>query len=200
MARDGVDTDADEEALLARCRAGDQHAFRILLEAHHQQVYRTAYALVADVDEAADLTQETFLKAWRALPRFRGDATVGTWLTRLALNTARDHLRRRRGHTMLALLRGAGPQVADDPAAAAADRDELRRALGQLSAQAREVVALRFGRDLPLAEIAALLDCPEGTVKSRLHGALTRLGALLRRERATVTGEQPVGGTDERPR
>ncbi len=176
---------ADEAELLARCRAGDQLAFRRLLELHHQRVYRTAYALVADADEATDITQETFLKAWRALPGFRGDATLSTWLTRLALNAARDHLRRRRVQATLDTLRGGPGPVGDDPARAVADRDELGRALGQLSARAREVVALRYGRDLSLAEIAAILDCPEGTVKSRLHGALTRLRAIMRAARAT---------------
>jgi len=179
---------ADEAELLARCRDGDQLAFRRLLELHHQQVYRTAYALVADADEAADITQETFLKAWRALPGFRGDAAFGTWLTRLALNTAHDQLRRRRARAALDVLRGVPGRAGDDPAGAVADRDELGRALGQLSAQAREVVALRYGRDLSLAEIAALLDCPEGTVKSRLNGALTRLRALLKTARATSDG------------
>jgi len=183
MARDGADT--DEAALLARCRAGDHVAFRLLLERHHQQVYRTAYALTTDADEAADITQETFLKAWRALPGFRGDAALGTWLTRLALNTARDGLRRRRTRATLDTLRGVPGRAHDDPAGAVADSDELQRALGQLSAQAREVVALRYGRDLSLSEIAALLDCPEGTVKSRLNGALTRLRALLQTARAT---------------
>jgi len=197
MARDGDNTDGDEAALLARWRAGDQEAFRRVLEAHHQQVYRTAYALTADADAAADIAQETFLKAWRAVAAFRGDAAVGTWLTRLALNTARDHLRRRRGRAVLALLRGAGPRAADDPAVAAADRDEIERALGQLPARGREVVALRYGRDLSLAEIAALLDCPEGTVKSRLNGALTRLRVLLRREPGTMADVRSTGGTDE---
>lgn len=195
MARDRLDT--NEATLLARCRAGDQQAFRVLLEAHHQQVYRTAYALTADADEAADITQETFLKAWRALPGFRGEASVGTWLTRLALNTARDHLRRRRRPAPLALLLGTGSRAADDPAVAAADRDELARALRQLPARGREVVALRYGRDLSLAEIAALLDCPEGTVKSRLHGALARLRVLLRRGSATMADARATGGSDE---
>jgi len=189
---------ASEAELLARCHAGDQLAFRRLLELHHQQVYRTAYALVADADEAADITQETFLKAWRSLSGFRGDATFSTWLTRLALNTARDHLRRRRARAVVTLFRGTPQRAGDDPAGAVADRDELRRALGQLSAQGREVVALRYGRDLSLAEIAALLDCPEGTVKSRLHGALTRLRAIVRRDAAaTASG---AGGRSERGR
>ncbi len=173
-----------EANLLARCRAGDQAAFRRLVEEHHQRIYRVAYAVVPDAEDAAEITQETFIKAWHALPGFRGEAAFATWLTRLALNTARDHLRRGRARRE---RDAAYPAVttASDPAEPFANRDELARALDLLTPQAREVVALRYGHELSLAEIAAVLACPEGTVKSRLNGALTRLRAILRRERVT---------------
>jgi RNA polymerase sigma-70 factor (ECF subfamily) len=181
----------EEAALLARCRTGDEGAFRRLMDLHHQHVYRTSFALTGDADTAADITQETFLKAWRGLPSFRGNAALSTWLTRLALNAARDHLRRRRVHAPFAGWRGsAAPSgaAADDPAGAIAERDELGRALDGLPARAREVVALRYGRDLTVAEIAAILDCPEGTVKSRLNGALARLRLILRQQETAVAG------------
>jgi RNA polymerase sigma-70 factor, ECF subfamily len=181
-----VACERDPEAeLLARCRAGDHEAFRRVVELHHQRIYRVAYAVMAEEGEAAEVTQETFIKAWRGLPRFRGDAALATWLTRLALNTARDHLRRQRARQVLHLLRGTARAGDDDPAEAVAERDAVRHALGQLSPQARQIVALRYGQDHSIAEIAALLACPEGTVKSRLNGALIRLRAILQRERAT---------------
>lgn len=173
-----------EAELLARCRAGDQAAFRRLVEAHHGRVYCTAFAVVADEGAAAEVTQEAFIKAWRALPRFRGEAALATWLTRLALNAARDHLRRQRARPVLLFLGAPSGAPGRESLQAAEDRDELRRALDRLSPEARRIVALRYGRDLSLAEIAAILDCPEGTVKSRLHAALTRLRAILQRERA----------------
>lgn len=182
MVYDGTESEA---SLLVRCRAGDQQAFRRLLEEHHQRIYRVAYAVVADAEEAAEITQETFIKAWHALPGFRGEAAFTTWLTRLALNTARDHLRRGRARRERDAAYAVVATIASDPAEPFADRDEIARALDLLTPQAREVVALRYGQDLSLAEIAAVLACPEGTVKSRLHAALTRLRAILRRERVT---------------
>lgn len=176
--------DAETEAgLLARCRAGDHVAFRRLLEQHHQRVYRVAYAVVANADDATEVTQETFIKAWHALPGFRGEATLATWLTRLALNTTRDHLRRTQSRRARESAYSPFNGHAADPTEPTAERDALDRALDQLTPQAREIVALRYGQDLSVAAIAALLGCPEGTVKSRLHGALTRLRAILGRER-----------------
>ena len=171
-----------EVRLLARCRAGDQEAFRLLLESHHQRIYRVAYAIVPDVEDAAEITQESFIKAWHALPGFRGEATFATWLTRLTLNTARDHLRRSRVRQEHDSVYPA-TTIASDPAEPFADRDEIARALDLLTPQAHEVIALRYGQELSLAEIAVVLACPEGTVKSRLNAALARLRVILRRER-----------------
>ena len=182
-------TPEPEAELLARCRAGDQEAFRRLVERHHQQVYRTAYAVTADAGAAGEITQETFVKAWRGLGGFRGDAALATWLTRLALNAARDHLRRQRAGASWRAVRSLAtlPPRDDDMARIVEDRDEVQRALERLSPQAREVVALRYGLDLSLREIAAVLGCPEGTVKSRLNAALGKLRTILRQER-TATG------------
>ncbi len=186
MAATGTET---EDELLAHCRAGDQDAFRRLVELHHQRVYRTAFALTADPADAAEVTQEVFVNAWRGLPRFRGDAAVATWLTRLALNAARDHLRRRRTRDLAQAARdafglpwGAG----EDAVRAVEDRDELDQALRHLSPQARQIVALRYGLDLSLKEIAQTLDCPEGTVKSRLNAALAQLRRIIGQGRAAV--------------
>src|SRR5919198_4926025 len=85
-----------DSRLIARCRAGDQDAFRELVEQHHERVYRTAFAVTANPVDASDVEQETFVRAWQGLRQFRGEASLATWLTRLALNAARDHLRRRR--------------------------------------------------------------------------------------------------------
>ncbi|MDP9372692.1 MAG: RNA polymerase sigma factor [Chloroflexota bacterium] len=179
---------ATEAELIARCRDGDQDAFQQLIKLHHQQVYRVAYAVTANEGDASDIAQETFVKAWQGLGRFRGEAGLATWLTRLALNTARDHLRRQRTRAALHAVRGLLPGQAppSDPAEVVADRDELQRALDRLSPQARQVVALRYGLDLSLKEIAETLACPEGTVKWRLHAALGRLRALIGHERAPV--------------
>jgi RNA polymerase sigma-70 factor, ECF subfamily len=179
--------DDAERTLIARCRQGDQEAFRLLLERHHQTVYRVAYAITGDPTDAAEIVHETFIKAWRSLGSFRHDATLATWLTRVALNTARDHLRRQRTREIVGAVHGLiRPQPAPDARAAIEDRDELQRAMRRLSPRARQVIALRFGLELSQREIADLLGCPEGTVKSRLNAALTALRKHLDEGRAAT--------------
>src|SRR5919201_5328693 len=90
--------------LVSRCRAGSQEAYRELVETYHERVYRAAYALTGNAADAAEVEQDTFVKAWRGLRGFRGEAALGTWLTRLALNAARDHLRRRQRRELLQAL------------------------------------------------------------------------------------------------
>lgn len=172
-----------EDELIARCRGGDEDAFRHLVETYHERVYRTAYALTANPDDASEVVQETFLKAWRGIGQFRGEATLGTWLTRLALNAGSDYLRRQR-RGVVQRLRELVPWHQADHLRVAEDRDELDRALRQLTASARQVIALRYGLDLPIAEIARIIGCPEGTAKSRLNAATTRLRAIIAQERA----------------
>jgi RNA polymerase sigma-70 factor (ECF subfamily) len=170
----------DEPGLVARARAGDEDAFRGLVERHQERVYRTAYAVVGDHADAAEVAQETWIKAWRALGGFRGDAAVGTWLTRLAVNAARDHVRRRRvraaadGLFQERLARPAGAVEAVE------ERDALGCALDALSAGQRRLVALRHVLDMTVNEIARLLGVPPGTVKSRLHAAGAALRSALR--------------------
>lgn len=168
-----------ESELVARSRRGDHEAFRALVEAHHERVYRTAYAVTTDAGDANEITQETFIKAWRGLARFRGDASFATWVTRLALNAARDHLRKSR--------RNRFEQVdwdIHDLTSEVEDREEIQQALQQLSEQARHLIALRYGLDLSIRDIALILGCPEGTVKSRLHSALHLLRETLHADRS----------------
>jgi RNA polymerase sigma-70 factor (ECF subfamily) len=194
-------------ALVERCRGGDRDAFRQLVERHSERVYRTAYALTGNAEDAGDVTQETWLKAWRGLRRFRGDSAVGTWLTRLALNAARDHLRRRQTRAALQhALRGLRRLGTDRAATGGAieERDALARAIAHLPFAARQVVALRYGPELSVAEIAAALGCPEGTVKSRLHAALARLREVLQQEgssgrSAPAAPQRPAGHPSGEP-
>jgi RNA polymerase sigma-70 factor (ECF subfamily) len=179
-----------EAELVARCRAGDQAAFHELVEAHHARVYRTAFAVIGDAHAAAEVEQEAFVKAWQGLPTFRGDATLATWLTRLALNAARDHLRRRRTRALLQGVFQSFHSRRENLFERVEDRDELQRALLRLSPPLRHVVALRYGVELSPREIAEVLGCPEGTVKSRLNAALRKLREMLETERG-VGGARP---------
>ncbi len=166
-----------ESELIERCRGGDQDAFRVLVQAHHDRVYRTAYAMTSSRDDASEIVQETFVKAWRGLERFRGDASLATWLTRLSLNTAKDHLRRARARHEA--NRVTWSPVAEGESLSIEDRDELQRAVRRLPQSCRRVVALHYGLDLSLKEVSELMRCPEGTIKSRLNSALIKLREIM---------------------
>jgi RNA polymerase sigma-70 factor (ECF subfamily) len=134
------------------------------------------------------------VRAWQGLKRFRGDAALATWLTRIALNAALDHVRRRRTREVLhRALRSLQP-AQRDPSQSLEDRDEVRQAIQRIPPVSRQVIALRYGLDLSIGEIAQVLGCPEGTIKSRLHAALARLQKIIRQERATLDGIPDVRG------
>lgn len=174
----------DEKDLLRRAGQGEQDAFRQLVEAYQAPVYRLALRMCGgDAALAEDAAQEAFLAAWRGLPRFRGDSRLSTWLYRLTTNAAIDWLRREKRHrgmddvTELELPDdGPGPQ---DQAEQAEAQQAVRRALGQLSEEHRQVLLLRYMQELDYAEIAAALEISEGTVKSRISRAKMRLRELL---------------------
>ena len=150
----------NEQDILRRAQQGDSEAFRLLVEAYQTQVYRLALRMCGEA-AADDVTQEAFLAAWRALPEFRGTCRFSTWLYRLTTNAAIDWLRREKRHrgmddvTELELPDdGPGPQ---DQAEQAETQQTVRRALGQLSEEHRQVLLLRYMQELDYAEIAAAL-------------------------------------------
>ncbi len=178
--------------LLSRCRAGDQEGFRELVEQHHERVYRVAFALLGNDGDAQEVEQEAFVKAWRSLDGFRGDASIGTWLTRIAMNAARDHLRRRRArgvwHRLLELRVGA--QSSDGGLDGLAERERIQQAVRRLSPPLRDAIVLRYSAQLSTREIAAALGCPEGTVKSRINAGLAKLRDTLEAE-STIPDQPP---------
>lgn len=174
----------EEKDLIRRGGQGDSDAFRQLVETYQAPVYRLALRMCGgDAALAEDAAQEAFLAAWRGLPRFRGDSRFSTWLYRLTTNAAIDWLRREKRHrgmddvTELELPDdGPGPQ---DQAEQAETQQTVRRALGQLSEEHRQVLLLRYMQELDYTEIAAALEISEGTVKSRISRAKMRLRELL---------------------
>jgi len=174
-----------EAELVARARRGDAAAYEGLVAAHQEIAFRTAYLVIGDAAEAEDATQEAFVKAYRALDRFRDGSPFRPWLLRIAVNTARNRRRsagRRLGLQMRA--EAASPSDAVAPSAEAAAivaerRRELLDAVNALSADDRLVIGARYFLDLPEAEIAALAGVARGTVKSRLARARARLARQL---------------------
>ena len=168
-----------DEADVARARAGDTAAFTALVRRHQDRVFGFILRMLDARDEAMELTQDVFVKAWQALPGWRPEARFSTWLLQIARNAALDQLRRRRLIQFAPL--DDGMDVADTapgPEARYASRQRqalLENALQQIAAEHREILLLREIEDLSYAELAAVLGIAEGTVKSRLARARAAL-------------------------
>lgn len=184
----------DEVRRLVRlARGGDTKAFALLFEEHRKVVYAVAYRLVG-ANDADDVVMETYLKAWRAFPRFNERAAVRTWLYRITHNCALDVLRsrRRRQERVLPDHPVDGQTVrdfADDNQAAPNERimreeraRQVRRALDQLNEPYRSVLLLRYADELSYAEIAAATGVSIGTVMSRLFYGKRKLKAICQHE------------------
>jgi len=182
----------EETALLRRAQGGDPAAFSELVRRYQRAVYRVAYALTRNASDADDLAQETFVRAYQAIGRFRVGEPLFPWLARIATNQAISLFRRRkrRPETAIEPLLEAGQQwgVEDDPSRAV-EQDErsrhLEAAFARLSPEHQAVLALRVIEEQSYEEIAATLRVPVGTVMSRLSRARAELKALL----AARTGE-----------
>ena len=167
---------------------GDHGAFSRLVRRYQDRIYRFILRMVGSHDEAIELTQDTFIKAWQALPEWRPEAEFRTWLFRIASNMALDCLRRRKVVQFVAL--DEDYDVSDEtgnPETLLRTKQRLRAldlALGRLPHDQREVVLLRDVEDMSYAEISATLRISEGTVKSRLARAREALLAYRRRENA----------------
>jgi RNA polymerase sigma-70 factor, ECF subfamily len=181
----------DDIELLRVAREGDATAFDALIRRHDRFLYRVARSILLDDYEAEDVVQETFIKAFKALVDFRGEASLSTWLTRIALNEALARKRRRRATVELeALQQPANAQIepsamiasAQDPEVAAAQhqlRKLLERAIDRLPDSLRTVFVMRDVEELSTAEAARLLELGEPTVKTRLHRARRMLREIL---------------------
>jgi len=166
--------DAD---LVEQARRGDQEAFRMLVDQHRDHAYGLALQITRSPDEAEEAAQEAFVRAWRALPSFRGDASFGTWLHRIVARRALDHaLARRTRETRETEVEAAEAVVCPTPN----ERDfilarRLERLMECLGARQRAVMALFYGQDRPVEEIADVLSMPENTVKTHLRRARAAL-------------------------
>ncbi len=181
-----------EDKLIDRAAHGDQEAFRHLWEAHHAAAMAAALRLCHQRALAEEITQGAFLLAWRGLPRFQQGRPFRPWLMRILYRHALDVMEKQRTYLRpLSLDEAIGSEVPTgshdhleqaDLQERVAEREVVRRALAQLSAEQRRVIALRYGADLTEVDIAQVLGWPVGTVKSRLNRARERLRVLLSEE------------------
>lgn len=181
------DGGVDDRALADATLAGDRDAFGMLVERETRTVYRACLRILGRAADAEDVTQESFVAAYRAIGTYRGDGPLRGWLLRIATRQAFRKLAKRR--PTADLERVPEPFLADsrgDPTRLAAEserRVEVREAVGALPEPYREVVALRFFADLSLAEVADATGRPMNTVKTHLRRGLERLRPLVDPER-----------------
>jgi len=180
----------NEAALVERARRGDSVAYEALVRAHQDIAFRTACLFAGSAADAEEAAQEAFVKAWRALPRFRAGAPFRPWLLAIVGNEARNRRRaagRRAGLAARAAQERGSGDAAPSPEAAllsGGERRELLAALMALDERDRAVIACRHLLDLSERETAEVLGCRRGTVKSRLSRALERMRAELERSGA----------------
>ena len=192
MANTGLDLDS---TLVERCLTGDDAAWEQLVRQHTRRVYGLCYRFTGRDSEAQDLTQDVFMRVFRALGGFRStEGSFTTWLTRLTRNLLIDHYRRTRNERVTDSIEEQLPRVEQGtsvssaniarPDAALAGREAselLQGALAKLSPDLRETIILRDLQEMEDREIAQVLAIPEGTVKSRLNRGRAELARLLRR-------------------
>ncbi len=170
----------DESALIEACRRGEREAFDRLVVRYQRDIYRLCYRYVNDHEDANDLAQEVFLKAWRAIGRFRGESRFSTWLYRIAVNACLNHRALRRPATEE--LKDSLADPGRGPLSAALSEDESRRvrqAVARLPEKQRATLILKVYQELSHEEVAAVLGNSVGTVKSNLFHALANLRRLL---------------------
>lgn len=187
--------DRRDRAFVERCQRGDQAAFEGLVQRYQDKVYNFVCRMIEDPDEAEDVTQEVFVKAYRSLPKFRGQASFQTWIYRIASNLCIDrHRHRERSPQVVrsldAPLEGHDgemefevPDWQYNPESSFLSqelREEVHQALASLSEKLRLVVVMYDMQGLTYEEIAQVLRCPVGTVKSRLFNARAALREALR--------------------
>jgi RNA polymerase sigma-70 factor, ECF subfamily len=199
-----------DEELVARSQGGDIDSFNELVVRWERSIYGLAYRVIGREEDARDVCQETFLRAYRAIGGFKGEAKFSSWLYRIALNLCRDWIRRTRRAPVgpapdgVDLVELAGERTPSESVEELVARREMSRAVAKAMAllppDQRTAIVLKEYHGLTFQEIADLLDCPLSTVKTRLYQGLT----VLRRQladgafvRAAVRGAGALGTVNE---
>jgi RNA polymerase sigma-70 factor (ECF subfamily) len=180
--------ESTDKELVKRVQKGDKGAFDVLVLKYEQKIVNLVMRYVRDPEQALDITQEAFIKAYRALPRFRGDSAFYTWLYRIAVNTAKNYLAAQRRRPMDIELDMQDPdqyglhaklKETDDPEGVTLSRElqeTLERAIEALPDDLRTAIILRELDGMSYEEIAQTMDCPVGTVRSRIFRARDAIG------------------------
>ena len=179
-----TDNAPDDKTLAMRACDGDSEAFESLVRRNRNEVYALCWYFTRNREDAWDLSQEVFIKAWRALKRFRGDSSFKTWLMRIAANHSKDHLKKKRLNTASFddALQAPDAESSANPAEEAASNElgaAIDAAVQQLPPKHQMAFILREYKGLSYQEMAEVMQCNVGTVMSRLFNARKRLQDLL---------------------
>ena len=174
---------ADVRQLIAQAQEGSHEAFRILVDRHMKQAYNLAYGFVLDHDDAEDVAQESFVRAFQSLRSFRFESEFSTWLYRIVHNVALNRVRQKKTKSGREVdLDYPGADRADDETKVTEQADmrlHLERALHELPTLQRSVVLLRHLEGLSTRQVSQILGCTEGTVKTHLHRGLKKMKKIL---------------------
>ena len=185
---------ATDQQLVARVQKGDSRAFDMLVLKYQHKIFSLISRYVRDADDVQDVAQETFIKAYRSLPSFRGDSAFYTWLYRIAINTAKNHLvsrsRRPPGSDVEVedaeyFESGGGLRTIETPENALFGEElktVVQEAISALSEDLRTAITLREFDGLSYEDIADIMDCPVGTVRSRISRAREAIDVLVRKQ------------------
>jgi RNA polymerase sigma-70 factor, ECF subfamily len=184
-----------DEELVTRAKAGDQDCFNQLVHRWERPIYALAYRTLSREEDARDVVQEAFLRAYRGLRGFKGEAKFSSWLYRITLNLCRDWSRRERRAPIVQVPEGADPmdlvdehvaptESVEDLVARREMSDAVSQAMAELPEEQRTAILLKEYHGLTFQEIAGMLDCPLSTVKTRLYQGLSVLRRRLERRQA----------------
>ena len=187
-----MSSNSTDKELVKRVQKGDKGAFDLLVLKYEQKIVNLVMRYVRDPEQALDITQEAFIKAYRALPRFRGDSAFYTWLYRIAVNTAKNYLAAQRRRPMDVELDMQDPdqyglharlKETDTPEGVTLGqelKETLERAIESLPEDLKTAIILRELDGMSYEEIAQTMDCPVGTVRSRIFRARDAIGKKVR--------------------
>jgi RNA polymerase sigma-70 factor (ECF subfamily) len=186
-----VDTGSSDSEIIAQAQAGDLRAFETLYRKHEHQVYRTALAILSNSQAAEEVLQDCFLRAYKHLHRLNGEPSVSPWLHRVAVNLCYSRLRRNYLCQVTVSLESLSnclfPSLGPSPEESTQHSETsaaIQSGIASLDFKHRSVVVLYYLQEFSLEEVAYILDCPVGTVKSRLHYARKELSQRLTSLRA----------------
>jgi RNA polymerase sigma-70 factor (ECF subfamily) len=192
----------EEKELVEMARAGDVKAFELLIEGCEKKVFNIAYRMIANYEDASELAQEVFIKAFKSIGKFKGDSLFSTWIYKITTNVCLDEIRKRKNRKVISLDENIvyegneikrqlkdeepGPEIK-------AESNEIKKAvkesINELPEDYKTVIILRDIQGFSYEEIARIISCPEGTVKSRINRARQALKKILEHKRELLSEE-----------